>query len=59
MGGWPDKIVAPSAIKYDEDSPTPVELSLDDIEDLKKDWVAATKRAVEAGFDVSTHAYIT
>jgi len=32
--------------------PDPKALSLSDIEDLKKAWVAAVKRSLEAGFDV-------
>lgn len=31
----------------------PREMTKADIETLKKDWVAAAKRALKAGFDVS------
>lgn len=62
VGGWPDKVVAPSAIPQEAINPTPLALSLEDIEKLKQDWIAAAKRAVKAGFDVveihSAHGYL-
>jgi 2,4-dienoyl-CoA reductase-like NADH-dependent reductase (Old Yellow Enzyme family) len=62
VGGWPDEIVAPSAIPQEVVNPTPKALTLEDIEQLKKDWVEAAKRAVKAGFDVieihSAHGYL-
>lgn len=51
-GGWPDEVVAPSAIPYSPESLTPREMTSDDITKFKQDWVAAVKRALKAGFDV-------
>jgi hypothetical protein len=51
-GGWPDDVVAPSAIPYSPESLTPREMTSDDITKFKQDWVAAVKRALKAGFDV-------
>jgi hypothetical protein len=51
-GGWPDEVVAPSAIPYSPDSLAPREMTSDDIAKFKQDWVAAVKRALKAGFDV-------
>lgn len=51
-GGWPDEVVAPSAIPYSPESLTPREMTSDDIARFKQDWVAAVKRALKAGFDV-------
>lgn len=62
VNGWPNNVKAPSAIPYNDDHCSPSELSLDDIEDLKKAWLAAVKRAVKAGFDVieihNAHGYL-
>ncbi|KAK6070497.1 NADH-dependent flavin oxidoreductase [Seiridium cupressi] len=62
IGGWPEEIVAPSAIPQEAVNPTPKALTLEQIEELKKDWVEAAKRAVRAGFDVieihSAHGYL-
>lgn len=61
-GGWPDQIVAPSAIPQDPNSPVPKALEKDEIEQLKRDFASAAKRSVEAGFDVieihSAHGYL-
>ncbi|KAK8079079.1 hypothetical protein PG994_002886 [Apiospora phragmitis] len=63
VGGWPDDIVAPSAIPWLEGvNPTPRALSIEEIEQFKRDFVTATKRAVVAGFDAieihSAHGYL-
>ena len=50
-GGW--QTVAPSPIPFQDDYPTPLELSLADIEDLVKHFVRAAKRALAAGFRVA------
>lgn len=50
QGGWPDDIVAPSAIAYSEAYPTPKELTVEEIQEFLKSYAAAARRAVEAGF---------
>lgn len=61
-GGWPEDVVGPSAIPYNEDFPHPREMTLAEIGELKRDFVAAAKRAVTAGFDVvelhAAHGYL-
>ena len=51
LGGWPDNVLAPSAIPWDENHAMPKEMSLQDIEDFKAAFAAAVKRALRAGFD--------
>ncbi|EPS36315.1 hypothetical protein H072_10184 [Dactylellina haptotyla CBS 200.50] len=62
VGGWPDNIYGPSPIPFDVDSPQPHEMTIEDIENLKKNWAAAVRRSVEAGFDVieihGAHGYL-
>lgn len=62
VGGWPENVRGASAVPYNQDHATPIELSLNDIEELKKAWAAAVKRAVKAGFDVieihNAHGYL-
>jgi len=62
VNGWPDNVKAPSAIPYSKDYPRPKEMTLKDIEEFKEAWVAAVKRALEAGFDVieihNAHGYL-
>ena len=53
MGGWPNQVYGPSAEPFSANSPVPIEMTLEDIEKVKKDWVAAVRRALKAGFDVS------
>ncbi|KAI1109271.1 hypothetical protein F5Y14DRAFT_444795 [Nemania sp. NC0429] len=61
-GGWPDDVVAPSAIAFSSNNPSPRALTIDEIEELKQAFVDASKRAVKAGFDVieihSAHGYL-
>lgn len=52
VNGWPDETFAPSAIPYSEKLPFPKEMTIDDIESMKKAFVASVKRAVACGFDV-------
>ncbi|KAI1763223.1 NADPH dehydrogenase [Hypoxylon sp. FL1150] len=52
VGGWPDDVVAPSAIPFAEEYARPREISLEEIRQLKDDFVAAARRAVQLGFDV-------
>lgn len=49
--GWPDEVVAPSAIAYKDKNIIPQELSRERIQALVDAWGSATKRAVQAGFD--------
>lgn len=63
VGGWPDEIVAPSAIPQEEGiNPIPRAFTKEDIEALKADFAEAAKRAIKAGFDVielhSAHGYL-
>jgi len=59
-GGW--QVVAPSAIRFSETYPEPVALDRAGMDKVVKDFAAATKRAVEAGFDVvevhAAHGYL-
>lgn len=52
-GGWPDRVIAPSAVAFSEETAVPREMTLEDIERFKENWAAAVKRALEAGFDAS------
>lgn len=52
VNGWPDQVFAPSAVPYSEELPFPKEMTIDDIENVKKAFVASVKRAVACGFDV-------
>ncbi len=59
-GGW--ETVAPSAIAFADDYPQPRAMTTGDIEKATGDFVAAAKRAVEAGFEVieihAAHGYL-
>ncbi|KAI1771070.1 NADPH dehydrogenase [Hypoxylon cercidicola] len=52
VGGWPRDVLAPSPVPFSEKYPRPRAISLEEIQQLKADFVAAAKRAVQAGFDV-------
>jgi len=49
-GAWP--VIAPSAIPFDRHFPTPIEMSLEDIELIKRKFSEAAIRAVKAGFEL-------
>lgn len=59
-GGW--ETVAPSAISFADDYPQPREMTKADIEQATEDFVAAAKRAINAGFEVieihAAHGYL-
>lgn len=59
-GGW--QTFAPSAIAFADDYPMPREMTKDDLEKAKQDFVDAAKRSIEAGFEVieihAAHGYL-
>jgi 2,4-dienoyl-CoA reductase-like NADH-dependent reductase (Old Yellow Enzyme family) len=62
LGGWPDNVLAPSAIPFSDTYPKPKEMTTADIETFKQSFVAAIKRALKAGFDAieihNAHGYL-
>ncbi|RYP67418.1 hypothetical protein DL771_007249 [Monosporascus sp. 5C6A] len=62
VGGWPDRVYAPSAIRFSDDNPEPNAMTIEQIREYKTSFVDATKRAIKAGFDVieihSAHGYL-
>ncbi|KKO97507.1 oxidoreductase [Trichoderma harzianum] len=52
VGGWPDDVVAPSAIPLSEDYAQPKAMTIDEIKNLSKQFADAAVRAVRAGFDL-------
>ncbi|EST09683.1 NADH:flavin oxidoreductase/NADH oxidase, N-terminal [Kalmanozyma brasiliensis GHG001] len=61
-GGWPEDVVAPSAIPYTEGSVTPRALTLDEIKKLEESFVQSARWAFEAGYDYvelhGAHGYL-
>jgi 2,4-dienoyl-CoA reductase-like NADH-dependent reductase (Old Yellow Enzyme family) len=61
-GGWPMQLQAPSAIAYAPNWPVPNAMTTQDIEELKRGFAAATRRAMEADFDAielhAAHGYL-
>ncbi|WP_018699412.1 bifunctional salicylyl-CoA 5-hydroxylase/oxidoreductase [Amorphus coralli] len=59
-GGW--DVIAPSAIPYFEHSPVPREMTRDDMDRIKAEFVAAAERVNRAGFDMlelhCAHGYL-
>jgi 2,4-dienoyl-CoA reductase-like NADH-dependent reductase (Old Yellow Enzyme family) len=62
IGGWSNKVVGPSPIKWSADHALPHELSIAQISDLVSAFVAAAQRAVTAGIDSleihAAHGYL-
>ncbi|KAF4183382.1 hypothetical protein CNMCM8694_002500 [Aspergillus lentulus] len=62
VGGWPDRVKGPGDIPFAEPFAKPKAMTLEEIEQFKKDWVAATKRAIAAGADFveihNAHGYL-
>ncbi|EXV00407.1 hypothetical protein MHUMG1_08784 [Metarhizium humberi] len=52
VGGWPSDVVGPSDAPFAEHYPTPRAMSLAEIDQFKRDFLSAVRRAVRAGFDV-------
>jgi 2,4-dienoyl-CoA reductase-like NADH-dependent reductase (Old Yellow Enzyme family) len=59
-GEWP--VIGPSAVAFDDASPTPASMSEADIAALTQAFVAAAKRSVEAGYQLielhAAHGYL-
>ncbi len=59
-GGW--EPIAPSAIRFDAQSPLPREMTVHEIDEVVEQFVAATRRALDAGFEVlelhMAHGYL-
>ncbi|WP_244303254.1 bifunctional salicylyl-CoA 5-hydroxylase/oxidoreductase [Leucobacter coleopterorum] len=59
-GNWP--LVSASAIPYSSANQTPREMDRDDMDQVRDEFVAATKRAAAAGFDLlevhAAHGYL-
>jgi anthraniloyl-CoA monooxygenase len=59
-GGWP--LLAPSPLPYFPDSQVPREMTRADMDAVRDDFVAATRRCLEAGFDLleihMAHGYL-
>ena len=62
VNGWPNDVVGPSAIPWAEGWYTPRALTLEEIEQYKRDWVAAVQRVVACGYDFlevhGAHGYL-
>ncbi|PQE09251.1 hypothetical protein CJF32_00010698 [Rutstroemia sp. NJR-2017a WRK4] len=61
-GGWPKNVKAMSAIKWGEGYAEPIEMTVEEIQDVIDGFRDAAKRAVEAGVDVielhAAHGYL-
>lgn len=59
-GGW--QTIAPSPEPWDSSHPLPREMTRDDMDEVRDDFVAATKRAINCGFDMvelhCAHGYL-
>lgn len=62
QGGWPEDVVAPSAIAYDDKSITPRALTTEEIKKLEDAFVQSARWAFEAGYDFvelhGAHGYL-
>lgn len=62
VGGWPDNVKGPTNVPFTDRYPTPKAMTKSDIEDFKRDYVAALKRALKAGVDFveihNAHGYL-
>ncbi|PLB36297.1 NADH:flavin oxidoreductase/NADH oxidase [Aspergillus candidus] len=57
VGGWPSDVLGPSDIPFADSFPHPRAMSTDQIKELKEDWAAAVRRAVQTGVDfIEIHA---
>lgn len=62
LNGWPDNVLAPSAIAWNENHAQPRAMTLEDIESFKKSYADSVRRALTAGFDAieihAAHGYL-
>jgi 2,4-dienoyl-CoA reductase-like NADH-dependent reductase (Old Yellow Enzyme family) len=62
VGGWPNKVIGPSDIPFHETYAQPKAMTKEEIEQFKRDWVSAVKRAIAAGADFieihNAHGYL-
>ncbi|KZP01215.1 FMN-linked oxidoreductase [Calocera viscosa TUFC12733] len=61
-GGWPDDVIGPSDIKYDDPFPQPRPMTKAEIDDIVEAFAAATERCKKIGFDFieihGAHGYL-
>ncbi|KAI9468998.1 MAG: hypothetical protein EXX96DRAFT_532758 [Benjaminiella poitrasii] len=61
-GGWPNDIVGPSDLSFDDNHGKPKALSVTELKELAQKWADAAVRADKAGFQVleihSAHGYL-
>lgn len=61
-GGWPKGVKGMSAIRFSDDLAMPYEMSIEEIQEVIKDFKESARRAVEAGVDVieihCAHGYL-
>ncbi len=61
-GGWPDEVVAPSPLPFAENYCTPKEMSVEEIEQFKQDFIKSVERSDKCGFDFleihAAHGYL-
>lgn len=62
QGGWPDNVVAPSAIAYADEFVTPKALTTEGVKKLEDKFVQSARWAFEAGYDYvelhGAHGYL-
>lgn len=62
LDGWPNGVVAPSAIQHSPGFPHPHELTKEGVQRIKQAFIDAAKRAAQVGFDVielhGAHGYL-
>ena len=62
LDGWPNEVVAPSAIQHSDGFAVPKELTKEGIQRIKQAFIDGAKRAIKAGFDVleihGAHGYL-
>ncbi|UKZ73111.1 hypothetical protein TrVFT333_000752 [Trichoderma virens FT-333] len=62
VGGWPNDVVGPSTIPFDENNAIPKELTKEEIKGLVQKFAETAQRAVQAGVDLieihGAHGYL-